>query len=248
MQNAGEGVTQVFVESEGDSYVVATLSAAHPQFSTEIALTDQDVTLSVKGKGEVHVTGTFAIDSMMDESGDEMDDSDLMAEYPSDSDEEEGLDHAHPAHTGNRVQLLPEDGGSDSSDSSAEKKVQAAASKAGKQGGKPAQAQGGKPQQQQGGAKPQPQQQGGKPQQQGGKPQQQQGGKPAAPQQAGKPQQQQGGAKPAGQGKPIQQGKPAGGAPAANANAFQAAGGKKKKRKNKGGAEGQASGEKKAKN
>jgi hypothetical protein len=165
-----DGVTQVVIESEGDSYVIANLSwPGHAQFSSDIAFSDQDVKISVKGKGEVHVTGTFSIDSMMDDS-DEMGDSDLMAEYPSGSSDSEG--EGYPAHVGSkRVELLDEDGGSDSSDSSAEKAIQAAAAKAAQ--GKPQQ---GKPQQQQQ-QQGKPQQQQGKPQQQQGKPQQQQGGK-----------------------------------------------------------------------
>jgi hypothetical protein len=116
-------VTQVFVETEGDSYLVATLSAAHPQYLTDVAVSDQEVTLSVKGRGEVHVTGTFSLDSAM-MSDSEMDDSDLMAEYPSGSDSEGG-DADHPAFAGTkRVELLEEDGGSDSSDSNLEKQQQ----------------------------------------------------------------------------------------------------------------------------
>jgi hypothetical protein len=46
-----EGVTQVLVESEGDSYVIATLTwPNNTQHTSDIAFSDQDVKVFVKGK------------------------------------------------------------------------------------------------------------------------------------------------------------------------------------------------------
>merc|ERR1711991_782419 len=53
---------QVWVESEGDSYILVSLNSHHPQHAADVIFTDQEIKLFVKGKGEVHVTGTFAID------------------------------------------------------------------------------------------------------------------------------------------------------------------------------------------
>merc|ERR1711991_7808 len=106
---------QVWVESEGDSYILVSLNSHHPQHAADVIFTDQEIKLFVKGKGEVHVTGTFAIDdSMMSGSEDELGDSDLMAEYPSSDDED--VDPGHPAYAGSRRIEMLEDESSSSSE------------------------------------------------------------------------------------------------------------------------------------
>ena len=51
----------MFVESEGDVYAVAALSwPAHAQYCSDVAFTDQDIKVLVKGKGEVRHTFFFS--------------------------------------------------------------------------------------------------------------------------------------------------------------------------------------------
>merc|ERR1712000_233062 len=106
-----ETPTQVWVETEGDSYLVVTLNKHTPQYTTNVVFSDQDVKISVKGAGEVHITGTFQIDGMLDSDDEELDDDDLMAEYPSSSGDEEG---DHPAYAGTRrIEMLEESSSSE---------------------------------------------------------------------------------------------------------------------------------------
>ena len=109
----------MWVESDGDNYLLAHLSKQHPQHTTNLVFSDQEIKLYVKGKGEVHLTGSFQIENMYDDS-DEMGDSDLMGEHPSSSSDEEGA-AGFPAHVGaKRIEMLDED-----SSSSSEAPVQA---------------------------------------------------------------------------------------------------------------------------
>jgi hypothetical protein len=89
----------------------------------DILFSDQDIRLYVKGKGEVHVSGTFQLDeTMFGDSDDELDDEDLMAEYPSSSDDEEGAEH--PAYLGDRVMEMEDSSSSSSSEEPPQKKHQ----------------------------------------------------------------------------------------------------------------------------
>ncbi len=103
-----DGVVQVFVESgeddERESIVLCSLEwGKFNQFQCKASFTDQDVKISVKGNGEVHVCGTMELDPAALDSEDYG--SDDMGPLSDDSGEGE-----HPAFQGTkRIEVMDED-------------------------------------------------------------------------------------------------------------------------------------------